>query len=107
MKVMSKRLGLAMAAAFGLAATASAAFVANQPSSLQPGSGSAADCGCIGSGQAGKVACFACCTSKSFEGQFYAVSPDSVLVCFSQCGLERRSLPCRNQVGKGAKLPRG
>jgi len=107
---MSKRLGLATAAAFGLAATASvvsAAFVANQPVGLGPGNGFAAPgCGCVGGGQAGKVACFACCTTKNFEGLTYAVSPDSVLGCFTQCGLERRSSPCRNQLTSGQRLPR-
>ena len=110
MKLMRTSLGLAMAAAFGLAATASvvsAAFIANQPSNLQPGNNFATPgCGCVGSGQAGKVACFACCTTQNFEGKTYAVSPDSVLTCFTQCGLERRSLPCRNQITPGQQLPR-
>ena len=108
MKLMSKRVGLLTAAAFALSAGAgmvSAQFVATIPA----GAGNAfaqQNCGCVGGGTGSRVACFACCTNNKFEGGWFSVDPSSVRVCFAGCGLERRSNPCTQPVGRGpGRLP--
>ncbi len=105
---MRRRLGIASAAAFALAASTSvSAFIAMAPAgSASRGNPYATqNCGCVGTGIAGKVACFACCTATANENRTYNISPDTIVLCFTQCGLERRSNPCRFSLQPGQPLP--
>jgi hypothetical protein len=104
---MSKRVGVLTAAAFAM--TAGVSVVSAQFVSTLPAGGgntyASQECGCAGGGGGSRVACFACCSNTKFEGGAFSVDPTNVRVCFSYCGLERRTNPCQQAFGTSSQLP--
>jgi hypothetical protein len=104
---MSKRVGVLTAAAFAMTAgvsVVSAQFV----STLPAGAGNtfaSQQCGCAGGGTPSRVACFACCTTETYDGGSFSVDPSNTRVCFGFCGMERRSNPCQQGFSTTGQVP--